>query len=63
MDAYGGGDPAPLKEKLEKRAKHIREMEDKKRTGGGRQPPFREGWWANKGRPRDNRRRGRRKRK
>jgi len=63
MDAYGGGDPSGIKEKLEKRAKAVSEMEVKKPSGGGRQPPFREGWWANKGRPKDNRRRGKRKRR
>jgi nucleolar protein 56 len=63
MDAYGGGDPSAIKEKLEKRAKAVAEMEVKKPSGGGRQPPFREGWWANKGRPKDNRRRGKRKRR
>jgi nucleolar protein 56 len=63
MDAYGGGDPSDLKKKLEQRAKDIREMEVKKRTGGGRQPPFREGWWANKGGPKNVKRRGKRKRK
>jgi nucleolar protein 56 len=62
MDAYGGGDPSPLKEKIEKRAKQVREMEVEKRSGGGRQPPFREGWWANKHAGKGKRKRGRRKR-
>jgi hypothetical protein len=63
MDAYGGGDSTGLKEKLERRAKEIREMEIRKKTGGGRQPPFREGWWADKGRPGGDRKRGKRRRK
>ncbi|MFO8050502.1 MAG: NOP5/NOP56 family protein [Thermoplasmatota archaeon] len=61
MDAYGGGDASEVKEKLEKRAERIREMELKPRSGGGRQPPYREGWWADKG-GRKKRRKGRRKR-
>ncbi|MBN1540148.1 MAG: NOP58 family protein [Candidatus Thermoplasmatota archaeon] len=63
MDAFGGGDPLPVKERLERRAKEIREMPLAKRTGGGRQPPFREGWWANKARPAGGRKRQRRRRK
>ncbi|MEA3558577.1 MAG: NOP5/NOP56 family protein [Candidatus Thermoplasmatota archaeon] len=62
MDAYGGGDASGIKKKLEKRAESIREMEIKPGTGGGRQPPFREGWWANKGGRKGSRKRGRRKR-
>lgn len=62
MDAHGGGDASGIKEKLEKRAESIREMEIKPRSSGGRQPPFREGWWANKGGGRKGRRRPRRKR-
>jgi nucleolar protein 56 len=52
MDAYGGGDPAPLKKRIETRRKEILEMESKRSPGGGRQPPFREGWWADKPLPR-----------
>ncbi len=66
MDAYGGGDPGPLKKKLEERRDRIISMDEKKSTGGGRQPPFREGWWAGKPIPKKghgNRHRGRRKRK
>ncbi len=62
MDAYGGGDPSEIKKRLEKRAESIREMEIKKSEGGGRQPPFREGWWADKGPVGKKKRRGKRKR-
>jgi len=62
MDAYGGGDPTDLKKRLEKRFESIKEMEVKKSEGGGRQPPFREGWWANKGTGKSKNRRGKRKR-
>ncbi|MFW3145899.1 MAG: hypothetical protein ACMUIE_03715 [Thermoplasmatota archaeon] len=62
MDLYGGGDPSGMKIKLEKRYQEIRDMETAPRAGGGRQPPFREGWWADKGGDRRGRRRGRRKR-
>jgi nucleolar protein 56 len=63
MDAYGGGDSSVLKEKLERRAKEVREMEVRGGPGGGRQPPFREGWWADKGRPSRDRKRGKGRRK
>jgi nucleolar protein 56 len=64
IDAYGSGDPAPLRERLEKRREAILKMDDSRKTGGGRQPPFREGWWKDKPLPRrGNRSRGRRKRK
>ncbi|MBN1390435.1 MAG: hypothetical protein JXA22_07325 [Candidatus Thermoplasmatota archaeon] len=63
MDAYGGGDPSGIKQRIERRAREIREMPAGKKTGGGRQPPFREGWWAGKTRPADDRKRhGRRRR-
>jgi nucleolar protein 56 len=62
MDAYGGGDPSRIKKRLEKRAESIREMEIRKGEGGGRQPPFREGWWADKGPAKGKKRRGKRKR-
>jgi len=63
MDAHGGGDPTQVKNKIERRAKEVREMKVEKKGGGGRQPPFREGWWADKARPQNDRRRHRRKRR
>lgn len=58
IDFYGSGDAGPLKARLEKRREEILRSEESKRVGGGRQPPFREGWWADK--PLPNRSRGRR---
>ena len=59
LDYYGGYDAGRLKEKLDSRLERIREEEsstvDKR---GGRQPPFREGWWAKKGKKK---RKGRRR--
>lgn len=66
IDAYGSGDPEPLKKRLEKRREQILKMEETPPKGGGRQPPFREGWWANKPLPRKKgsfRKRGKKKRK
>jgi len=65
MDEGGGGDAAPLKIKLERRRDAILKMELPRKRPGGRQPPFREGWWADKGggnRKRGKRRKGRSKR-
>lgn len=66
IDAYGEGDPEPLRRRLEKRREEIIRMEEGPSRGGGRQPPFREGWWADKPMPRKgrgNRTRGKKKRK
>ncbi len=66
IDAYGSGDPTPLKERLDRRRDEILKKEEGPKRGGGRQPPFREGWWADKPLPkrgRGRRSRGRGKRK
>jgi nucleolar protein 56 len=66
IDAFGSGDPAPLKERLDRRRDEILKKDEGPRRGGGRQPPFREGWWADKPLPkkgRGRRSRGRGKRK
>lgn len=66
IDAYGSGDPEPLKNRLLKRREQILKMEETKPKGGGRQPPFREGWWADKPFPKKRgsfRKRGKKKRK
>jgi nucleolar protein 56 len=59
LDRYGGYDAERLKERLEDRLNEIREqIPARDRPKGGKQPPFREGWWAKKGKKR---RKGRRK--
>jgi nucleolar protein 56 len=49
LDANGGSGVAEIKKRLERRAAEIKTTDKKKAVHGGRQPPFREGWWANKG--------------
>lgn len=60
LDYYGGYDAERLKKRVEGRLGEIRDEDTVSRDGrSGRQPPFREGWWAKKGRKK--RRKGRRR--
>ncbi|MGA1821401.1 MAG: hypothetical protein ACMUIG_02615 [Thermoplasmatota archaeon] len=65
LDAYGGYDADRLKERMDRRIGEIRSSEVRKGGGkGGRQPPYRDGWWARLGDPKKSRKhfkRGRRK--
>jgi nucleolar protein 56 len=49
LDANGGSGVSEIKKRLERRALEIKSVDKKKAVHGGRQPPFREGWWADKG--------------
>lgn len=65
LDAYGGYDADRLRERMDRRIETIRSSEVEKKGGkGGRQPPYRDGWWSRLGDPRKSRKhfkRGRRK--
>ncbi|MCK5772706.1 MAG: hypothetical protein KAH57_02865 [Thermoplasmata archaeon] len=48
LDAYGGTGGDEIRLKLEGRVEAVKERKKGPALNGGRQPPFREGWWANK---------------
>ncbi len=48
LDANGGSGVTGIKARLERRAAEIKTTDKKKALHGGRQPPFREGWWADR---------------
>ncbi len=62
LDAYGGTGGEEIRLKLEGRVEAVKERKKGPAVKGGRQPPFREGWWANKTHDRKRQHRSQRRR-
>ena len=62
LDAYGGTGGDEIRLRLEGRIEAVKERKKGPAINGGRQPPFREGWWADKTHDRKRQHRSQRRR-